>query len=60
MIYSGGRPSLVGVFSLLKDDIEIRIGSCEYAAMGDIIKGLKKRFKTVETSMRNEFNPRNS
>ena len=40
MIFPGGRASLVGVLSLLTSDVELRLGSCEYAAMSDILKGL--------------------
>ena len=40
MIFPGGRSALVGVLSLLTNDVEVRVGSCEYAALRDILKGI--------------------
>jgi len=45
---------------MMNDDVEIRMGSTEYAAVGDLIKGCGKSFKLVETSKRNKFDPENS
>lgn len=60
MIYPGGRPSMVGVFSMLSEDVEIRLGSTEYAALSDVVKGSGKTYKMVENSKINNFNPSNS
>jgi hypothetical protein len=60
MIFPGGRPSMAGVFSMLSEDVEIRLGSTEYAALSDVVKGSGKTYKMVENSKRNKFNPKNS
>lgn len=59
MIYPGGRPALMAVFGLLNSDVQIRCGSAEYAALGDILKGLNKEFHTVPCNKSNGFYPSN-
>ena len=59
MIFPGGRPALVGVLSLLSKDVEVRVGNCEYAALKDILKGIKLRHSIVECSKENKFKPNN-
>ncbi|MEM7194322.1 MAG: pyridoxal phosphate-dependent aminotransferase [Pseudomonadota bacterium] len=60
MIFAGGRPGIFTVISMLKKDVQIRIGNVEWPAYLDIMTLAGADWKTVPMSPENNFHPENA
>lgn len=60
MIFAGGRPGIYTVLSLLKKNIQVRIGNVEWPAYLDILTQTNNDWKTVAMTPENNFHPSNA
>ena len=60
MVFAGGRPGIQITLSLLKKDIQIRIGNVEWPAYLDILTNTNVDWKTVAMTPENNFHPSNA